>query len=678
MRNIKRIIIIILTISLLFMTIQTSYASSATSYTMTLNAKGQYVHTQDAYLPARTTMELQLNAPEDMIFDEDGYLWIADTGNLRIIKYDTRQNQMVYSLTHPDFRAPKGVFISSRGIYVADSAAQKVFRFDALGTLIETFSRPDSISFGNTNFAPNKLAVDNRGNIYIYGEGVSNGIIQLSNSGEFLGFFTTNRIQLSPIQEFQRLILSQEQFDNIVARDPQTFSSIFIDKNSMIYTTTMSTYRAAVKKHNTQGGNIFRGVISFDDARDIYVDEQGIVYAGMQSGVIFVYDQAGDFIFNFGSSSSDPTQSQDVSGVFSRLSAIAIRDDGFIFALDDSKSFLQSFEPTAYAKEVYRAIGLYDARQYSDAIQAWKDVLNLNQMSVIAHNNIAKSYLQLENYELAMHHFELAGNRGGYSDASWEVRNVTLQSYLGFFIIGMVLLYASSIVLKKVDHKTGVIKSSLAPVKKFMGKKFIQDILFMFKVMRRPVDSFEDLKRHQKGSLKAAILLYALIFISFIFFNTSKGFIYQFIAVEDLDLTALVLGFFAVTLLFVISNYLDTSINDGIGTIKQIFMMFIYALSPLFIALILVTVLSHVLTYNEVFFLDFIMNIGMIWSFVLVFLGISEIHEYTGKETFRSIIMSLLFALIMVVVIIIIITMWQQLYLFIEAILKEAIRNAFS
>src|SRR5690606_24220950 len=138
------------------------------------------------------------------------------------------------------------------------------------------------------------------------------------------------------------------------------------------------------------------------------------------------------------------------------------------------------------------------------------------------------------------------------------------------------------------------------------------------------------------------------------------------------------LGFFAVTLLFVISNYLDTSINDGIGTIKQIFMMFIYALSPLFIALILVTVLSHVLTYNEVFFLDFIMNIGMIWSFVLVFLGISEIHEYTGKETFRSIIMSLLFALIMVVVIIIIITMWQQLYLFIEAILKEAIRNAFS
>src|SRR5690606_26476766 len=134
MRNIKRIIIIILTISLLFMTIQTSYASSATSYTMTLNAKGQYVRTQDAYLPARTTMELQLNAPEDMIFDEDGYLWIADTGNLRIIKYDTRQNQMVYSLTHPDFRAPKGVFISSRGIYVADSAAQKVFRFDALGT----------------------------------------------------------------------------------------------------------------------------------------------------------------------------------------------------------------------------------------------------------------------------------------------------------------------------------------------------------------------------------------------------------------------------------------------------------------------------------------------------------------------------------------------------------------
>lgn len=676
MRHIKKVIILVLLLSLSFIATQMSYAASATSYTMTLNAKGQYVRTQDAYLPARTTMDLQLSAPEDMIFDKDGYLWIADTNNQRIVKYDTYADTIISTITHPDFRTPKGVFVSDRGIYVADASAEKVFRFDTLGTLIETFTRPDSVSFSDTNFTPNKLVVDNRGNLYIYGEGVSSGIIQLSNSGEFLGFFTTNRIQLSPIQEFQKLIFSEDQFDSLVGRDPQTFSSIFIDQNSMIYTTTMSTFRGAVKKHNTQGGNIFGNVIAFDDARDLYVDNQGIVYAGMQSGVIFIYDQTGSFIFNFGASTFGGTN-DDVAGVFSRLSAVAVRSDGYIFALDDSKSFLQSFEPTDYATEIYRAIGLYEARQYEDAVVAWKDVLKLNQMSVIAHNNIAKSYLQMEYYEQAMYHFELAGNRGGYSEASWEVRNMAIQAYLGTFIIVAALIYLSNVVLQTVDKKTGKITSFMQPVKSFFDKKFFKDIFYMFRVMRHPVDSFDDIKRGLKGSLLATVILYVLIFISFVLFNTSKGFIYQFIAIEDLDLTALMLGFLAVTLLFIVCNYLDTSINDGIGTIKQIFMMFVYALGPLFMALVLITVLSHVLTYNEVFFLDFIMNIGIVWTLVQIFLGISETHEYTGKQTLRSMIMSVLFALIVVIIMIIIITMWQQLYLFIEAILKEAIRNAF-
>lgn len=678
MKIIKRLLLIALLLSIsLLINVNQVYASSATSYTLTLNAKGEFVRTQDAYLPLRTTMSLKLNKPEDMMFDQAGYLWIADTGNRRIIKYDSVTDNMVYELAYPYFLAPKGLFISSRGLYVADSAAKAVFRFDMDGNFIEKFERPDSVSFGDTSFEPSKIAVDNRGNLYIYGEGVSNGIIQLSNIGEFLGFFTTNRIRLSPIQQFQKLILSPEQFDNLLARSPQTFSSVFIDHNSMVYTTTMSTFYNAVKKHNTQGGNIFNRMISFDDARDVYIDKEGIVYAGMQSGAIFVYDHTGDFIFYFGASNTSLDTTQDISGVFSSLSAIAIRDDGVIFALDDNKSFLQSFEPTDYAKEIYRAIGLYEDRQYEEAIAAWTDVLKLNQMSVIAHNNIAKSYLQLEEYEHAMNHFELAGNRTGYSEASWEVRNLVIQSYLGIFIIGLVIIYLGSVVLQKVDKKTGKITAFMLPVKSFFDIKILNDLGFMFKVMRHPIDSFEDLKHGHKGSFKATIILYFTIFMTFIFYNTSKGFIYQYTLIEDIDITALILGFLAVTLLFVICNYLDTSINDGVGRLKQIFMMFVYALGPLFMALLSVTLLSHILTYNEVFFLDFIMLGGLIWTFILIYLGISEIHEYSGKETIRSIIMSTLFALIIVVVSIIIITMWQQLYLFLDAIIKELIRNVF-
>src|SRR5690554_310421 len=152
MRLSKRTLILILLLILaIFVIPQPIEASSATSYTLTLNAKDQFVRTQDAYLPLRTTMELELSAPEDMIFDADGYLWIADTGNLRVVKYDTFTNELLYELTYPEFLAPKGIFINSRGIYVADSAARAVFRFDVNGNFIEKFSRPTSVSFGETS-----------------------------------------------------------------------------------------------------------------------------------------------------------------------------------------------------------------------------------------------------------------------------------------------------------------------------------------------------------------------------------------------------------------------------------------------------------------------------------------------------------------------------------------------
>src|SRR5690606_40067580 len=95
MKTLKRSLTIILLIFTLFLLIPQANASSATSYTLTINAKGQMVRTQDAYLPLRTTMELNLKNPEDMIFDDEGYLWIADTGNKRILKYDSISNTLV-------------------------------------------------------------------------------------------------------------------------------------------------------------------------------------------------------------------------------------------------------------------------------------------------------------------------------------------------------------------------------------------------------------------------------------------------------------------------------------------------------------------------------------------------------------------------------------------------------
>ena len=47
--------------------------------------------------------------------------------------------------------------------------------------------------------------------LFIVSEGVNTGIIELSYTGEFLGYFTSNKTRLTPQQAFLKAIYTKEQ-----------------------------------------------------------------------------------------------------------------------------------------------------------------------------------------------------------------------------------------------------------------------------------------------------------------------------------------------------------------------------------------------------------------------------------------------------------------------------------
>ena len=78
-------------------------------------------------------------------------------------------------------------------------------------------------------------------------------------------------------------------------------------------------------------------------------------------------------------------------------------------------------------------------------------------MSVLAHNGVAKAYFNAEKYDKAMEHFEIAGNRDGYSDAFWEVRNKSIQKWLGTVLVILIILIALKVIIGFID-KNKIIK----------------------------------------------------------------------------------------------------------------------------------------------------------------------------------------------------------------------------
>lgn len=652
----------------------TAEAASATSYTLTLDRRGSLVRTQDAYLPDMTVLHLGLSSAEDLFFNEADELYIADTGNRRIAVYDPGADAIVREITHEEFQTPRGVFVSvTNEVYVADTNAGAIFVFTEEGELIRSIDSVESPSF-TREFRPLKVSVDVAGNIYTLGEGIYDGIIQLSNAGEFLGYFTSNRVNLTFTQMLQDFFFTEAQLANLFSRTPQTFSNLFTDRNGILYTATIGGQtRHAVKKHNTAGQNMLNPTIPVAGVLDIYVDDDGIMYAATSEGYIYVFSSEGEFIYLFGSQVADV----DIAGIFESLRSLAVDSQGVIWTLDIEKGMLQSFRPTDYSERIYSALGAYNSGDYDEAIVDWNEALRLNQMSVLAHNNIARNYFSQQDYEASMYHAEIAGNRFYYSEAFWEIRNSWLQDNIALMMTSLFVLAVGYFVLKRVNRRTAFLAPVQGALRKAGENRLIANILFVFPVMRHPVDNYYEMKKRRRGSLTGALIIYLLFFAVLVFSIIGAAFMHRQVDISEFSLPRVAFIYFGLSLLFVVCNYLVTSLQDGEGSLTDIFKVVAYSLGPILIGLFVNTVLSYIVTENEVFLLDFAQTALIIWSLILLFIGLQEIHVYEPGETLGSILISLAFMLIIGLVGTLFFVMGEMLVQFFIAIIQEGALHAF-
>lgn len=153
-------------------------------------------------------------------------------------------------------------------------------------------------------------------------------------------------------------------------------------------------------------------------------------------------------------------------------------------------------------------------------------------------------------------------------------------------------------------------------------------------VMFHPFDGFWDLKHEHRGSMKAAIVLIAMLVINSILGTQFTGFLYN----PDYDGVSLnvfshftsVVGTF---LLWCVSNWCLTTLMDGEGSFKDIVMVSAYAMAPLFVIGIPLTFLSNVMPLDYEAFYNIIDGISVLWSGFLMLSGLMVVHQYSLGKT---------------------------------------------
>ena len=646
----------------------TSVFAGVPYHTYTRGLNNRAVRTQTVFEPL-DVINLPINEAEDIFYDrQTGILYVADTGNSRILL--VKNDEVLSSLGEGVLDRPTGLFLDDQGkLYVADQGKSSVIVFNPQGEVVNEFGRPTEPLFGRDNdFVPMKLAVDKRGNIYVVSEGSVDGVVQLSHRGSFLGYIGSNRTELTFRMLLRRLVFTEEQREQLFKKVPPSPTNITVGADGLVYTVTEGLTSQAIKRLNIAGTNIFPDkTISTNAMTDIAIDEKGNIFALDRQGYILVYDSFGNLLFMFGGRDT----------VYERLGllrnpvAIDINDSGYLYVLDKERSVINVYRPTEFFRHVMEGVDLYKQGLYTEGHAVWNDILRMNSSFILAHRAIAKSYFRQGNYEQALASFRLAEDKQSYSDAYWQIRNFWIQRNMSYVLLFILIFILIRLILRMCDKKFGIYNYPKDIYKRFSAMKLIRELRFALRFFKHPLDAFYDLKVSKSASVLSASLLYLWLLIIEISRIYITGFSFSTVNPEDVNLMQVVLTTFVPLALFVGSNHLVSTISDGEGTFKDVYIATIYSLTPYLVLAMPAFIISNILTLNEVFLFNFTLIIAGGWSLMLLCIMIKEIHNYTFKETMRNIGVTIFGAVVIVIVVFILFILSRQVVDFVGSIIEE-------
>jgi len=649
-------------------------AESGVRYKTFTSSNGEYVRTQTAYIAlseSDTIYGEPIDTPNDLYIDTNNNVYIASTNTEtttgKIIKFNL-STQSMEVIGSGFLLNPTGIFVNDSGqIFVADRKAGIGYQLNPDGTVIQTFTKPDSPIYGGDDFQPRKIISDSRGNVYILNNG-SNGLCQFTGSGEFIGYFGTNTITPSLRTILQYALFTDAQRANLFSISPPEISNMAIDDRGLIHTVSLGEEDYGVKRLNINGDNLLPAMLNELDLQDIYIGPIGNIYVITKSGLISEYDEEGNLLFAFGGQD----ESNQIKGLFNIPSAIAVDAKFNIYVLDSANKELQIFIPTEFANLVHTALDYYQEGQYIESKGPWEEVLKMNDLFDLAHSGLGNAYYSLGDYDKALHEYYVSYDRSGYSDAYWEVRNAWLLSNVQILII----LAFALLVLYFVNMRVHFMRFATNPIKKGYHyirnkSKTIDEMLFVFRYLRNPADATYDIKRKNRVGYFSATMLLLLFFGIYLIYIYNTGFLFNQRLVSEINVAEEILKIFLPFGLWVISNTLVSSIREGEGRFKDVYVTTIFSLTPIVIVLPIITLLSHVLTYNETFLISMLQFVGIFATAIYFFVMVKETHYYQVKETIGSIFISFFTMILILLGTLIIYILMNELFTLIKDILLE-------
>jgi hypothetical protein len=159
---------------------------------------------------------------------------------------------------------------------------------------------------------------------------------------------------------------------------------------------------------------------------------------------------------------------------------------------------------------------------------------------------------------------------------------------------------------------------------------------FSLYVCTHPFDGFWDLTNEKRGSIAAANVIIVAAVLVEVFRWTLTSFMFVRVNMEHFNAIIVFLRILLPVFLWTVANWSLTTLMDGKGRMRDIYMAVAYAMVPSVIINVVMILLSQVVTYDEGALYWFLSGLSIVWTAILIICGMMMIHDYSMGKTLLS------------------------------------------
>ena len=201
--------------------------------------------------------------------------------------------------------------------------------------------------------------------------------------------------------------------------------------------------------------------------------------------------------------------------------------------------------------------------------------------------------------------------------------------------------------------------------------KIRDSLLYSFHVIFHPFDGFWCAQREGKGEPRAATIIIALVTMVYILSKQLTGFIFNTEIDQDFNLFSELLGVIVPVLLWCVANWSITTLMDGEGSFKDIYIATAYSLVPLILINVPMIILSRIIVQEEQRIYQALGILAVVWTSFLIFSGLMTIHQHTATKTVVTILIAVVAMAAMLFLFLLFFALIQQLINFVYMFYKE-------